>query len=313
MKCIIVKPLLLIAGTSVFLAGGVLAQQEPTRDYQVELPGSPEAAPSFTPPNESEIPEGPFGDMVREGRDLFVNTQQLRGRFVGNGMNCVNCHVDAGRKADSAPLWAAYTMYPAYRKKNDKVNTMEERIQGCFRYSMNGAPPPSGSRELTALLTYHYWLSTGAPTGKALQGRGYPKLDEPAQQPDLTRGAQVFEANCVICHGDKGQGKKVDGAYVFPPLWGPDSYNWGAGMHRVNTAAGFIKANMPLGRPNSLSDQQAWDVAAFINSFERPQDPRFEGDLAATDKEFHEHQCYYGEATHDDPLGVASFPNPLEE
>ncbi len=61
---------------------------------------------------------------------------------------------------------------------------------------------------------------------------------------------------------------------VFPPLWGSNSFNWGAGMHRVNTAAGFIKANMPLGKPNSLSDQEAWDVAAYINSFPRPADPR---------------------------------------
>lgn len=310
MKHLLIKPLLVTGALA--LAASVTAQ-EPERGYQVELPAQPTDGPTFTPPAESEIPDGPFGDAVREGMDLFVNTQQLRGKYVGNGMNCVNCHVDNGRKADSAPLWGAFPMYPAYRKKNDKVNTMEERIQGCFRYSMNGAPPPSGSPELTALLTYHYWLSTGAPTGTALKGRGYPTLDEPEKAPDIARGAAVYEASCAVCHGAEGQGTKVDGEYVFPPLWGEDSYNWGAGMHRINTAAGFIKANMPLGKPNSLSDQEAWDVAAYINSFERPQDPRFEGELAQTAEIYHDHQCFYGEEAHGEQLGRTSFPNPLEK
>lgn len=241
--------------------------------------------------------------MVRYGMDLFINTDQLRGTYVGNGMRCVNCHLDRGRKAGSAPLWAAYTMYPAYRKKNDKVNTMEERIQGCFRYSMNGTPPPSGSKELTALVTYHYWLATGAPVGVPLPGRGYPKLPKPAQMPDIQRGKAVYESNCALCHGPDGQGTKAEGRYVFPPLWGNESYNFGAGMHRINTAAYFIKANMPLGKPGSLSDQEAWDVAIFVNSHERPQDPRFAGDLAQTKKTFHKHQCLYGDKVDGHVLG----------
>lgn len=285
---------------------------EQTRDYQVELPASPGNAPTFTPPPESEIPDDRFGEMVRYGRDLFVNTQQLRGKYVGNDMHCVNCHLDAGRRADSAPLWAAYTMYPAYREKNDRVNTLEERIQGCFRYSMNGSPPPSGSPELTALVTYHYWLAKGAPTGVALEGRGYPKLDAPEEKPDIRRGREVFQAQCAICHGDDGMGRMAEGEVAFPPLWGEGSYNWGAGMHRVNTAAAFIHANMPLGKPYSLSEQQAWDVAAYINSHERPQDPRHEGDLVATDQTFHAHQCFYGDKIDGQALGTRAYPNPLE-
>lgn len=286
------------------LATGATAAQE--KDYQVELPAAPEGASTFTPPEEDEIPDNQFGEMVRYGRDLFVNTDQLRGKYVGNGMRCVNCHLDRGRKADAAPLWAAYQMYPAYRKKNDKVNTMEERIQGCFRYSMNGTPPPSGSKELTALLTYHYWLAKGAPTGIALPGRGYPKLAKPAKAPDFARGKAVYEANCSVCHGADGQGQKVEGRYVFPPLWGEDSYNWGAGMHRVNTAAAFIKANMPLGKGTSLSHQEAWDVAYYVNSHERPQDPRSAGKLSETKKTFHGHQCRYGDNLDGHVLGSST-------
>ncbi|WP_232020207.1 c-type cytochrome [Sulfuriflexus mobilis] len=264
------------------------------KDYQVELPAAPKGPIGFTPLSEADIPDNQFGEAVRYGKSLFVNTQKLRNKYVGNDMNCVNCHLDSGRKADSAPLWAAYTMYPAYRKKNDHVNTIEERIQGCFTYSMNGTPPPSGSKELTALVTYHYWLATGAPVGKALPGRGYPKLSKAAKEPSVGRGKKIFEANCVICHGDKGQGTKTAGVYIFPPLWGKGSFNWGAGMHRVNTAAGFIKANMPLGKPNSLTDQEAWDVAAFMNAHERPKDPRFNGNMTETASTYHKHQCFYG-------------------
>src|SRR3546814_8483019 len=76
-------------------------------------------------------------------------------------MNCTNCHLDQGRKANSAPLWGAYPMYPAYRKKNDKVNSYAERIQGCFQFSMNGKPPAADSHVINALTAYSYWLSTG--------------------------------------------------------------------------------------------------------------------------------------------------------
>ncbi len=273
-------------------------------DYQVELPASQSGPSTFTPPSDEQLPKGPFGDMVRYGRDLFMNTDQLRGKYTNNGMRCVNCHLDQGRKPDSAPLWGAYTMYPAYRKKTDRVDTMEERIQGCFMFSMNGTPPPAGSKELTALLSYHHWLSTGAPVGVALPGRGYPSLAKPAKQPDAQRGRAVYEAQCAVCHGADGLGQKgANGQYVFPPLWGKDSYNWGAGMHRINTAAGFIKANMPLGKPNTLSDQDAWDVARYINSQERPADPRALNTIAETDKVYHDENCTYGDHVHGHTLG----------
>lgn len=229
---------------------------------------------SFTPPQREEIPPGPLGDAIRLGRDIFVNTQVNAKRYVGNGLNCVNCHLDEGRKADSAPLWAAYIQYPAYRDKNKRVNSYEDRLAGCFTFSMNGKPPPYDSAEMVALVTYSYWLAKGAPTGAELEGRGYPKLVAPAQPPDSQRGAAVFAANCSICHGASGAGTKVSGVYVFPPLWGKESYNGGAGMHRVETAAAFIRANMPLGRGNPLSVQEAWDVAQFVNEHERPPDPR---------------------------------------
>ena len=258
----------------------------------------------FTPPSEESLPADKFGELVREGKDLFVHTDKLRGKYVGNNLKCVNCHMDAGRHADASPLWAAYTMYPAFRKKTGRVDTFEERLQGCFKYSMNGTAPPAGSRELVALTTYSFWLASKAPVGVSLPGRGYPVLKKPAQAPSIDRGAKVYTAQCSICHGPDGVGTQVGLVSVFPPLWGKESFNWGAGMHRIDTAAGFIKANMPLGKPNSLSDQEAWDVASFINSRERPQDPRFTGDVAATKKTYHDENCHYGEVVEGQVLGA---------
>lgn len=256
---------------------------------------SKKSAPSkFTPPPESAIPKNEFGDMVLMGKNIFVHTQQYAKDFVGNGLDCANCHLDNGRKADSAPLWAAYVLYPAYRKKTGQVDTIESRIQGCFRYSMNGKPPALDSKEMTALVTYHYWLASGAPTGVKLPGQGFVKVPKPEQKPDIARGGEVFKKNCTVCHGVNGEGTKANGKYAFPPLWGKDSFNWGAGMHRIDTAAGFIKANMPYGRGGSLSDQEAWDVALFMNSHERPKDPRFKGSIAQTRDKEHDENCLYG-------------------
>lgn len=278
-------------------------------DHQAELPAAPPGEATFQPPARGAYPEGDFGDAVRRGEAIFQNTPAYAGDFMGNDLSCSNCHIDDGRRADSGPLWAAWVHYPAYRKKNDHVNTMGERLQGCFTYSLNAddskeghAPEPNG-QILTDLQAYMFWLATNAPTGANMKGRGYPKLKEPEGGFDRARGAEVYAERCATCHGEDGQGQSVGEQVVFPPLWGPRSYNWGAGMHRINTAAGFIWANMPLGQPESLTEQQAWDVAAYINSFPRPADPRDEGSLSTTDERFHSHTCSFGDTVEGHTLG----------
>jgi len=245
----------------------------------------------FQPPSEQDMPKDEFGQTVKMGRDIFEHTERYASQYVGkdSNLNCSSCHLDAGRLAHSAPLWAAFVSYPAYRSKNKHVNTFPERLQGCFKYSMNGKAPPLGDPVLVALESYAYWLASGAPIDSKIPGRGYPKVPNPPLPRDYGRGQQVFEQHCAICHGADGAGQQdANGQSNFPALWGAKSFNWGAGMGSIKNAAGFIKANMPLGLGGTLSDQQAWDVAMFVVSHERPQDPRFKGSIAATRAEYHD-------------------------
>ncbi|WP_028303718.1 c-type cytochrome [Oceanospirillum maris] len=337
---------------AISFASSVFAANE-LPDRQTELPAVKKAMDTdyLQPRSLDQVPETEFGKMVKLGYSLFVDSQQMRGEFVGNDQNCVNCHMQAGQKANAAPLWAAYSAYPAYRKKNDKVNSYAERIQGCFTYSMNGVPPTYDSEEIKALSAYSYWMMMGGLMDRhgmkgqavpevsakhlqagakgadfpfpdkitkafpvedrsSLKGRGYPKLAQPEQTPSIERGSDVYSAYCSTCHSADGQGiRGNDGRSYIPPLWGASAYNWGAGMHRINTAAYFIYENMPLGKSATLTKQQAWDVAAYVNSHERPQDPRFKGDLQENRDKYHNHQGYYGQETNGKLLGKDSYPS----
>lgn len=229
-------------------------------------------------------------EAIRRGHDLFTNTQQLYARNVFNSMNCSSCHMGEGRLPFAGPVWPAAVVLPAYRGKNGHVNGLEERIVGCFSFSMNGQPPAYGSDEMLAIALYIQYLATGVPmfTRDGLYGRGYPRLPDPDRKLSAERGKLAYQANCALCHGADGAGKKQGDAVIYPAVWGDDSYNWGAGISRVYTLASFIRHNMPLGRPSSISVQDAWDIAQYVDSRERPQDPRYTGDVEETRRLFND-------------------------
>ena len=295
-----------IAAVAAYIAsvkpGEVQTNLRPDFDSSYHV--TAQASDTFTPPPLSAIPAGPEGDVIWQGLEIMTRTRAVAGAYVGDALDCASCHVDQGRRADSSPMWAAYVTYPKYRAKNHRVDSMSQRIQDCFRYSMNGKPPAADSAEMYALLAYFKWLAAGLPVGIDPKGAGYPKLPQPPQSPDRARGATVYAENCVMCHDEDGAGRSARGAQVFPPLWGTHSYNWGAGMERVNNAAGFIRANMPYGLGGTLSLQQAWDVAAFMDSHARPQDPRFTGNLEETRKLYHASDSYYGQNVDGQLLGA---------
>jgi thiosulfate dehydrogenase len=267
------------------------------------------SAKGFSPPPDSAIPRGPLGEEVALGRQIFTDTAKAAPRFVGNDLKCSNCHLDGGRRANAAPLWAAYGLYPQFRAKNGHVNTFAERVQECFKYSMNGHAPPAGDRVLVAVESYAAFLATGAPHGFKLPGQGYLRLPKPAFAANYARGQAVFAATCARCHGADGGGQRADGQVVFPALWGGRSYNWGAGMADMQNAAGFIAANMPQDHPGTITNQQAWDVAAYIDGKPRPQDPRFTGSVADTRTRYHDtEQSAYGRIVDGVLLGGKATP-----
>ncbi|BBP01324.1 c-type cytochrome [Sulfuriferula nivalis] len=297
--------------------GPVTQTEKPVAASTIALPAATDVKPAtkFQPPSDLDMPKDEFGKTVQLGKNIFEHTSSYASKYTGpTNLRCASCHLDAGRLADSAPLWAAYVSYPAYRSKNKHVNTYSERMQGCFKFSMNGKAPPLGDPVLIALESYSYWLATGATIDPKIAGRGYPKVPKPPLAMDYARGQLVFEQNCAVCHGADGAGQAdANGQPNFPALWGSKSFNWGAGMGSIKNAVGFIKANMPLGLGGTLSDQQAWDVAIFMDSHERPQDPRFQGDIAATRAKYHDSSdSMYGTVVNGQLLGkgTTSANNP---
>jgi thiosulfate dehydrogenase len=238
-----------------------------------------------------------FGKTARYGRDLIVHTAATIGpdasdpakRFAGNGLECQSCHLEAGTKKFGLPLMGVWGLFPQFIGREDEVRTLEDRINGCMERSMNGRALPVDGLEMKAMLTYIRFISGGASTGHSVEGRSVPPLPLPQVAADPKHGAAVFAQICTVCHQPDGQGKRwdtVDAAqghrYQFPPLWGPDSYNDGAGMARPITAAGFIRANMPNGADYShpvLSVQDALDVAVFIDSQKRPHRTNLDRDF----------------------------------
>jgi len=246
----------------------------------------------WTPPDIKSVGDDAFGKLVKYGYALMTDTASQIGpqvddpqmRYSGNNLTCQNCHLKAGTQPYSMPLTGVWGQFPQYRGREGEVGTLEDRINGCLERSMNGRALPLGSREMKAFLAFTKWVSTGIPDGAKLTGAGAMSVKEPGRAADLAHGGEVYAQVCATCHGQDGQGQRAESGrgYRFPPLWGPDTYNNGAGMARLLSAAAFIKHNMPFGTTYAsavLSDEDAYDVAAFINSAERPQRANLDKDF----------------------------------
>jgi thiosulfate dehydrogenase len=220
----------------------------------------------FVIPAANTIPDGPVGVAVRRGRAILEATRDSMPEFVGKetALRCTSCHLDNGLRKHAMPWVGVYSRFPQYRARSGRVIDLEERIADCFVRSMNGRAPEFGSRDMRDIVAYMAWLSREVPVGRKMDGEGMPEVAP--HVPDTARGREVFLAECARCHGADGQGLIPPA----PPLWGPRSFNIGAGMSRLRTAAAFIKVAMPYDRPGTLTDQQAYDVAAYMNGRGRP-------------------------------------------
>lgn len=230
----------------------------------------------------NKLGPGPENDLIRYGKDLIVNTARHIGknatdpalRYAGNDLSCQNCHLNAGLQPFAAPFISTFATFPMM--VDDQVLTLSGRLNGCMRRSLNGKDLPPDSREMQALIAYIKFVGTGTPDGVRLPGSGLKPIEPPALPPDSRRGQEVYAQQCAKCHKEDGQGElkpSPDVGYSIPPLWGEASFNAGAGMAKIAYAASYIQANMPFGISYVdpvLTVQQAWDVAAFMDSKPHP-------------------------------------------
>ena len=228
---------------------------------------------SWQPPAESSIPTDSLGASIRRGLALLRNTSDSLPAFAPGHINCTNCHLQDGRALYGAPLAGAHARFPKYMPRSGAVITLADRVNYCFTRSLAGNRLPTDSREMADILAYMAWLSKDVPIGAKLPGSdGLPAMKDTLVA-DVTRGSTLYMAKCQQCHQPSG-----GGGPNIPALWGPKSFSVGASMARVERAASFISHNMPLGLGGSLSAQEAFDVAAYVNSHERPDSPGKEND-----------------------------------
>jgi thiosulfate dehydrogenase len=241
-----------------------------------------------------EFPRNPLADQaldssrlseeIRRGFRLFTNTPEEAPRLAPGGMSCTNCHMNAGQREKSMPLADVAGMFPEYNRRSGRLFSLGDRITDCFLRSENATggqlasdelPTPS-SPEVLAISAYLTWLSKGAAMGKSPSWRGQNAIQAsaliPVEKLDPAKGEAIYNERCATCHGPDGQGVQI-GDKIAGPLWGPRSWNDGAGAARVYTLAGMIRFSMPYLDPGNISDADAQNVAAFIDSKPRPAFP----------------------------------------
>lgn len=254
-----------------------------------DRPRTTAPAPTVPPPDwkefEARVSSTPKSALAREGLIYLEHTYERLGpgakephdRYSGSVLNCSNCHYQSGTKPYGTPWVGVMHRYPRYSGRENGQETIQQRINGCMERSMNGRPLPEDSPPMKAIVAYFEWLSQEVP--EKIAGTATPPIAIPDRAADPEAGRQVYLTYCQSCHGANGEGYRSmaagdNGPFVIPPVWGDGSYNNGAGMNRVLTAAAFIRGNMPLGTPwhrPALTDEQAFDVSAYINSQPRPE------------------------------------------
>ncbi|MFZ9616181.1 MAG: c-type cytochrome [Fluviibacter sp.] len=248
-------------------------------------------------PDINSLPDDEYGKLARYGYELTTRTFAYIGpevknkkmRYAGNTLACTSCHEQNASKPYAMPWVGVTATFPQYRGREDDLSTVEERVNGCMQRSMAGKPLPLDSREMKAYVTYIHFLSTGIPVGAKVEGSATFPSKPPNRRADLAAGEKIYNEQCASCHGTDGLGKRVGvkgdaQGYIFPPVWGPDSFNDGAGMNRLIMAMRFIKHNMPMGTNHknpTLTDDQAFDVAAYILSKPRPHKAGLDKDFPA--------------------------------
>jgi thiosulfate dehydrogenase len=230
----------------------------------------------FASPALDTLPNNRVSEEIKYGHELITKTAYYIGpngtvgRYAGNRMNCTNCHLDGGRRLFGGSFSTTHGRYPAFRPRDNIIISLADRVNYCLERPHNGKWLPHESREMRAILVYIKWLGQNHAQSTRRFGDKLMDLRFLSRPASPEKGRVVYQKHCQTCHGQNGEGTldQAGKLYTYPPLWGPDSYSIGSSMHRVRPAAAFIKANMPHGTTWEnpiLTDEEAFDVAAFIN------------------------------------------------
>lgn len=220
-------------------------------------------------------------ELIKYGKELIVHTADYLGpngtvRAISNGLNCQNCHLEGGTQPWGNNYFAVQSTYPKFRARSGLVEDQAKRVNDCLERSLNGRGLETDSREMQAILAYLKWLGSDVPAKQTPKGSGIMKLKGLNRPTDPIAGEVVYQQKCTSCHQANGEGVMGPNgrSYTYPPLWGKHSYNNGAGLYRISNFAGWVKLNMPFGTTYEhpqLTDAEAWDVAAYVNSRPRPE------------------------------------------
>ena len=278
--------ILCVAGSTALFVGHALGvfSLTPEEHPLLAAAGKPSSSPQpqavWQAPDTTLIPENEQGELIRYGRELIAHTSVYLGpkgkvKSISNGMNCQNCHLKAGTVPFGNNYGAVASSYPKFRSRSGSVEDFEKRVNDCIERSLNGQPLPEDSPEMQAMVAYLKWVGQEVEKGESPVGFGLVELEWLDRPADPQKGAVVYAQYCARCHGDKGQGEMAESGveWKYPPLYGDNSYNMGAGLYRLSKFAAYVKANMPYGvsfENPFLTDEEAWDVAAYVNSMPRP-------------------------------------------
>ena len=263
----------------LFLITGAVIFYKCLPDIKYSIPSEDKTV--WQVPDINSMPPGSEGALIRYGKDLIINTAHYLGprgnvAKMSNGMNCQNCHLQAGTRLNGNCFALVANSYPKFKPRSGREESIEFRVNDCMERSLNGKKLDSSSREMQAMVAYLKWLGKDVPKKNELKSMGIAQLPFLPRAASPDQGRIAYNNKCLRCHGAKGEGlaRPDSTGYIYPPLWGPNSYNLSAGIYLISKLAGYIKYNMPFtdySEEPQVSDEEAWDIAAFINSQPRPE------------------------------------------
>ncbi len=259
----------------------ILPDAPPARSWVILDKEGHETGRYYTLPPFRNILNEPNASQILYGKRLLSDTARLLPDNVGDGLNCTSCHLADGRLDQGHNFINTINTYPTYKSRSNSIVDIVQRINGCFRRSMNGNPLDPQGEPMQAMIAYMTWLKQDIPKGSRVAMALSGPINE-SQIPDPAHGKEIYASHCALCHGEQGEGLRDQfGDFIFPPLWGNESFNIGAGMARLYNATAFARhvmppamtLQMPIGQGGILNDQDAMDVAEYFTHMPRPDFP----------------------------------------